>query len=125
MVVDGPLCAQDNVARNGPGGFAYVAAGANSLLFNNPSTTNIANNLQDDIFLDDDPSAIVSSMGVGRWPPGLYNISGPVSSAELSNGILSFAGCGTKAKWNSELCQCKVTCMHGLIDDIECVIAEN
>lgn len=112
MVVNGPLCAQDNRAGSAGGGFAYVVGSPASLAFNNPSTSNIAKNVPDDIRTDDPAppfTATVSSSGIGPWPPGpSYTIGGPVSSATLSNGAISFAGCGAKASWNSEKCMCKV-----------------
>lgn len=53
-------------------------------------------------------TATVSSSGIGPWLPGpSYTIGGPVSSAALSNGGISFAGCGAKAIWNSKTCMCK------------------
>lgn len=111
MVVNGPLCAQNNVAAGDGGGFVYLGFGSNtSLVFNNPSTSNIANNVPDDISAAPSPlSVTVSSSGIGPWPPELsYTIGGAVSSAQLSNGTISFAGCGANAPWNAEMCMCKV-----------------
>ena len=87
----------------------------NTLVFNSPSTANIANNLPDDIYAEP-PDTAVSSSGIGTWPPGpSYTINGPVSSARLGNNgdSISFAGCGSKAAWNAESCMCKVGGMQG------------
>lgn len=118
FIVDGPLCAQDNqvtgVTSTDRGGFVYLGVGkSNSLVFNDPSTANIANNMPDDIYAAT-PAApyttSVSSSDIGIWPPGpSYTIGGPVSSARLVNGNITFGGCPTGSSWNAEECQCTVS----------------
>lgn len=114
FVVAGPLCAQGNQGGGQGGGFIYMQNGSPaSLVFNDPSTANIANNMPDDIYAVTSAASYtttVNSSDIGTWPPGpSYTIGGPVSSARLVNDNITFGGCPTGSSWNAEECQCTVS----------------